>query len=185
MIDASLLPYDDNVKLTSEVSKIAHEKGCTCIGSLGEVRRFFPQAMMYKGPFKEDFVTPKELLTDPIQAKEFVEKTNIDVLGVSVGQYIRSLWDGEKPPLKKTCHLNIDLIKKIKEETNLSLAARSGIDFIKVASEHALIWSDQVRKLLEKDKKIMFPEDIQKPALNAVKESMRNYIRLFNANNQI
>ena len=110
------------------------------------------------------------------------------------------MWDGEKPPLKKTCHLNIDLIKKIKEETNvhlllmgsthvceddLSLAARSGIDFIKVASEHALIWSDQVRKLLEKDKKIMFPEDIQKPALNAVKESMRNYIRLFNANNQI
>lgn len=200
MIDASLLPYDDNVKLTSEVSTIAHEKGCTCIGSLGEVRRFFPQAMMYKGPFKDDFVNPKELLTDPAQAKDFVEKTNIDVLGVSVGQYIRSLWDGEKPPLKKTCHLNIDLIKKIKEETNvhlllmgsthvcendLSLAARSGIDFIKVASEHALIWSDQVRKLLEKDKKIMFPEDIQKPALNAVKESMRNYIRLFNANNQI
>ena len=200
MIDASLLPYEENISLTSKTTDIAHKKGCTCIGSLGEVRRFFPQAMMYKGPFEEDFVAPKEILTDPIQAKDFVSKTNIDVLGVSVGQYIRSLWDGERPPLKKTCHLDIELIRKIKEETgahlllmgsthvcenDLSLAAKNGINFIKVASEHALIWADEVRRILDKDKNLMFPEDIQKPALKAVKESMRNYIRLFNANNKI
>lgn len=200
MIDASLLPYQQNVLLTAKMAEIAHNSGCTCIGSLGEVRRFFPQAMMYKGPFQNDFVTPVELLTDPLQAKEYVEKTNVDVLGISVGQYIRSLWDGEKPPLNKTCHLDIERIKEIKKQTgkhlllmgsthvcedDLRLAAENGVNYIKVASEHALIWSNEVRKVLEKDKKLMFPEDIQKPALKAVKESMRNYIRLFGANNKI
>ena len=200
MIDASLLPYQQNVSLTSKMSEIAHNKDCSCIGSLGEVRRFFPQAMMYKGPFQEDFVTPQELLTDPEQARQFVKETNVDVLAISVGQYIRSLWDGERPPLKKTCHLDIERIREIKKQTNkhlllmgsthvceddLTLAAQNGVNFIKVASEHALIWSNEVRNVLERDRKLMFPEDIQKPALSAVKESMRNYIRLFGANNKV
>ena len=155
---------------------------------------------MYKGPFQEDFVTPQELLTDPEQASQFVKETNVDVLAISVGQYIRSLWDGERPPLKKTCHLDIERIRKIKKQTNkhlllmgsthvceddLTLAAQNGVNFIKVASEHALIWSNEVRNVLERDRKLMFPEDIQKPALSAVKESMRNYIRLFGANNKV
>jgi len=200
MLDGSLLPYEENVRLTKKMVEICREKGANCTGALGEVRRFFPQAQMYKGPFEESFTVPAEIMTDPQQAKDFIDRTGIDVLAVSAGQYIRSLWDGEKPPFKKTGRLDIERIKKIKELTNshlilmgsthvneddLALAARSGVNMIKVASEYALLWSDEIRRLLEEDKNVMFPEDIQKPGLAAVKESMRRFIRIFNSNNQV
>jgi fructose/tagatose bisphosphate aldolase len=200
MLDGSLLPYEENVRLTKKMAEICKKKNANCTGALGEVRRFFPQAQMYKGPFEESFVAPVELMTDPEQAKDFVEKTGVDVLAVAAGQYIRSLWDGERPPFNKTARLDIERIKKIKELTNahlilmgsthvneddLALAARSGVNMIKIASEYAILWSIEIRKLLEENKKVMFPEDIQKPGLAAVKESMRRFIRLFNANNQV
>lgn len=200
MLDGSLLPYEENVRLTKKMVEICKEKGANCTGALGEVRRFFPQAQMYKGPFEESFVAPPELMTDPQQAKEFVEETGVDVLAVAAGQYIRSLWDGEKPPFNKTARLDIERIKKIKELTNahlilmgsthvneddLALAACNGVNMIKIASEYAILWSNEIRKLLEENKKVMFPEDIQKPGLAAVKESMRRFIRLFNANNKV
>lgn len=200
MLDGSLLPYEENVAKMKELSKICKGAGVSSVGALGEVRRFFPQAMLYSGPFEESFVVPPEIMTDPDQAKEFVEQTGIDTLTISIGQYVRSLWDGELPPFKKTGRLDFERLQAIREKTNahlvlhgathvdegdLNRAAKSGISMIKVASEQALIWSSEIRKFVNEHPDVNFPEDIQKPALAAVKESMRNYIRLFNANNQI
>ena len=70
-------------------------------------------------------------------------------------------------------------------EEDLRECVNHGVNYIKVASEQALIWANEVRRLVTADKNVMFPEDIQKPALAAVKESVRRYIRLFNASNQV
>ncbi len=200
MFDGSTLNYDDNLNLTTRMAKICKDAHVSCVGALGEVRRFFPQAMDFQGEFHDSFQVTKELMTDPIQAKEFVETTKVDTLAISVGQYIRSLWDGEKPPFKKTSRLDIQRIEAIRKnvdahlilmgathvyEEDLTAAAKAGVSMIKVASEQALIWSDEVRKFVAENPDVMFPEDIQAPALLAVKESLRRYIRLFNASNQI
>lgn len=200
MLDGSLLPYEQNVAYMKELSTICKGAKVACVGALGEVRRFFPQAMQYKGPFEESFVVPPEIMTDPDQAKSFVKETGIDSLAISIGQYVRSLWDGELPPFKKTAHLDIERLDAIRAKTDAHLilhgathvcdedlkeSIRHGIGMIKVASEQALLWSNKVRTFTAENPDVMFPEDIQKPALEEVKESLRKYIRLFNSNNKV
>ena len=199
MFDGSLLSYEENVKKTREIANICHGAGISCLGALGEVRRFFPQAMNYSGEFGEGFVIPSELMTDPVQAAEFADETKIDSLAISVGQYVRSLWNGEMPPFKRTARLDFKRLEAIRKNTashlvlhgsthvnedDLRESIKCGVSMIKVASEQAIIWSLEIRKYAAENKGVMFPEDIQKPALNAVKESMRRYIKLFNAAGQ-
>lgn len=196
MLDGSLLPYEKNVAMTKELARICHYAGVSCVGALGEVRRFFPQAANYKAAFEDSFVVPPGIMTDPDQAAEFVAETKVDSLTVSVGQYVRSLWDGELPPFKRTGRLDFERLEQIRQKTSAHLimhgathvaeedlerAAKSGVAMIKVASEQALIWSNEIRKTVTANTELMFSEDIQKPALQAVKESMRHYIRTFNA----
>lgn len=200
MLDASLLPYEENMAMAKNLAKVCRAAGVSSVAALGEVRRFFPQAMKYSGPYKEDFVVPPEIMTDPEQAKDFVEQTGVDTLAISIGQYVRSLWDGELPPFNKAAHLDMDRLEQIRKATSAHLilhgathtceedlteASKRGVSMIKVASEQALIWSNEIRKFVTEHKEVMFPEDIQKPALAAVKESMRHYIRLFRASGQI
>ncbi len=199
MVDGSLLPYEKNVEMSKELAGICRGAGVSSVAALGEVRRFFPQAMQYEGPFQESFVVPPEIMTDPEQAEAFVEETRIDTLAVSVGQYVRSLWDGELPPFKRTARLDFDRLERIRKaapahlllhgsthvcEDDLQGAVQCGVSMIKVASEQALIWSNEIRRFVTENPDVMFPEDIQKPALMEVKESMRKYIRLFRANQQ-
>lgn len=200
MLDASLLPFDENVAMSRELATICKGAGVDSVAALGEVRRFFPQAMQYQGPFEEDFVVPEEIMTKPEYAKLFIEQTKVDTLAISIGQYVRSLWDGEVPPLKKTARLDFKRLEEIKAvvdahlilhgathvcEEDLQKAATSGISMIKVASEQALVWSNEIRRYSAENPNVMFPEDVQKSALLAVKESMRHYIRLFRSNNQV
>lgn len=200
MLDASLLPYEENMAMAKNLAKVCRAAGVSSVAALGEVRRFFPQAMKYSGPYQKDFVVPPEIMTDPEQAKNFVEETGVDTLAISIGQYVRSLWDGELPPFNKAAHLDMSRLEQIRKATSAHLilhgathtceedlteASRHGVSMIKVASEQALIWSNEIRKFVTEHKDVMFPEDIQKPALAAVKESMRHYIRLFRADGQI
>lgn len=75
MLDGSLLPYEENIRLTKELARICRLAGVSCVGALGEVRRFFPQAMNYAGAFEESFIVPPEIMTDPGEARRFVEET--------------------------------------------------------------------------------------------------------------
>ncbi|MBI2623842.1 MAG: class II fructose-bisphosphate aldolase [Candidatus Liptonbacteria bacterium] len=76
MIDASMEPFEKNVEITKRVVEHAHAKGIRVeaeIGQLGGV---------------EEHINVDEAnahLTDPAQAKEFVEKTGCDSLAVAVG----------------------------------------------------------------------------------------------------
>jgi fructose-bisphosphate aldolase, class II len=74
MIDASHLPFDENVDMTRNVVKIAHRKGITIESELGKITGV------------EDNVSSlKEMFTDPHEAKEFVRKTKVDSLAVAIG----------------------------------------------------------------------------------------------------
>ena len=77
MVDASLLPFQQNVERTREVADMARRCGATVEGELGYV----------PGVEGEDALRhPGEIAyTSPAEAKAFVVRTGVDCLAVSVG----------------------------------------------------------------------------------------------------
>ncbi|MDR2630885.1 MAG: class II fructose-bisphosphate aldolase [Spirochaetaceae bacterium] len=73
MFDGSSLDYEENVKQTAEIVKIAHSFGVTVEGELG-----------YVGRAGTDELTP-DSFTRPDQAEDFVRRTGIDALAVAIG----------------------------------------------------------------------------------------------------
>jgi tagatose 1,6-diphosphate aldolase GatY/KbaY len=76
MIDGSHLSFEDNIRLTQEAAALAHSAGAWIEAELSAV------------PGNEDVSTnalPSQTMTDPRQAREFVERTRIDALAVAVG----------------------------------------------------------------------------------------------------
>ncbi|KQX46662.1 class II fructose-bisphosphate aldolase [Paenibacillus sp. Root444D2] len=75
MIDASEQNLEDNISTSKEVADYAHAKGVSVEAELGMIGT-------------TDFVETdkdEELYTDPLEAKRFVNETNIDALAVSCG----------------------------------------------------------------------------------------------------
>ncbi len=74
MIDGSSLPFAENIELTREVVKYAHERGVTVEGELGVLAgvedHVFSEASTY---------------TNPMDAIEFFKKTGCDCLAISYG----------------------------------------------------------------------------------------------------
>ena len=87
MIDGSSLDFDSNVKITSEVVNICHKIGISVEGEIGQL----------KG---------SDYMTDPDEAKKFVELTNVDALAISIGTK-HGAYKGE-------VKLDFDRLKKIK-----------------------------------------------------------------------
>jgi len=79
MIDASKLPFEENIEVTKQVVAYAHERGVVVEAELGQL-----------GGIEEDVVgvSAEDIsshLTDPEQAVEFVEKSGCDSLAVACG----------------------------------------------------------------------------------------------------
>jgi ketose-bisphosphate aldolase len=77
MFDGSRKKYEDNLMVTKEIAQYCHEKGVSIQGELGSVP--------YIGEIDMDDSEWDKYMTDPDQAKEFVEKTGIDSLAVAIG----------------------------------------------------------------------------------------------------
>ncbi|MBL3233662.1 tagatose-bisphosphate aldolase subunit KbaY, partial [Klebsiella pneumoniae] len=74
MIDASHHPFEENIQIVQEVSLYAKQYGVTVEAELGQL-----------SGIEEDIKVENSIYTDPYQAKEFVERTNIDSLAVAIG----------------------------------------------------------------------------------------------------
>jgi len=76
MIDASKFDFEENIRLTKEVVDYAHNKGVVVEAELGKLAGI------------EDAVAVESanaIYTDPLKAKEFVERTGCDSLAVAIG----------------------------------------------------------------------------------------------------
>lgn len=74
MIDGSHHPYEKNVELTAKVVEYAHKYDVTVEGELGVL-----------AGIEDDVVAAKSIYTDPDQVEDFVKKTNVDSLAISIG----------------------------------------------------------------------------------------------------
>jgi fructose-bisphosphate aldolase, class II len=82
----TIASYDYNVEVTRKVVDMAHALGVTvegelgCLGSLETMR-----GDKEDGHGTESTMTREQLLTDPEQAADFVQKTRLDALAIAIG----------------------------------------------------------------------------------------------------
>jgi fructose-bisphosphate aldolase class II len=74
MIDGSHHPYDKNVELTKQVVEFAHKYDITVEGELGVL-----------SGIEDDVQAAKSVYTQPDQVVDFVTKTGVDSLAISIG----------------------------------------------------------------------------------------------------
>jgi fructose-bisphosphate aldolase class II len=74
MIDGSHLPYDENVALTKKVVDYAHKHDITVEGELGVL-----------AGIEDEVKAEKHTYTQPAEVQDFVGKTGVDSLAISIG----------------------------------------------------------------------------------------------------
>ncbi len=74
MIDGSSLAYEDNVELTREVVKYAHQRGVSVEGELGVL-----------AGVEDDIFSESSTYTNPLMVCDFFKKTECDCLAISYG----------------------------------------------------------------------------------------------------
>lgn len=84
MFDGSSLPFEENVRRTQEVVRIAHAAGVDVEGELGAIGG--SSVELGYGHVHGEF-------TDPDQAVEFVDRTGVDILAISFGN-LHGIYNG-------------------------------------------------------------------------------------------
>ena len=100
MIDASHLPYEENIAITQKVVSVAKPLGVSVEAELGTIGT---TGQSYEGG-SDDII-----YTNPEQAKDFIEKTGIDTLAVAIGT-AHGIYPKDKKP-----ELKLDLLKTIRD----------------------------------------------------------------------
>jgi fructose-bisphosphate aldolase class II len=104
MIDGSRLPYEENIRITREVVRIAHPLGIAVEAELGAVGG---------SAIEQGEVGGESVFTDPAQAEDFVGRTEIDALAISFGN-VHGLYQQEP-------RLDFDRIRKIASLVDIPL----------------------------------------------------------------
>lgn len=144
MIDASALSFEDNIALTKKVVKLAREHGASVEAELGQL-----------GGVEDDLVVDsKDLMyTNPKQAQEFVEKTQIDSLAIAIGT--AHGWYKQRPVL------DLDRLSQIKELVDIPLVLHGASDV-----EYDLVQETIKRGIC----KVNIASELKKAFANGIKE---------------
>lgn len=145
MIDASHLPFDENVRMTRTVVEMAHAAGVTVEGELGAVG-------MVGDLTVEGHASAT--LTDPKMAAEFVERTGVDALACAIGNA-----HGIYPQRPELDFERLEAIQRAVGETvvvlhggsgthpdQLRRAVAIGIAKVNVATELSKAYMDAIRE---------------------------------------
>ena len=109
MYDCSTDSYEENVRKVADITLLAHSRGATVEAELGHVGDNEGEGHLND---------PTAYYTDPMQAKDFVEKTKVDALAIAVG----SAHGAYKFPPK----LDFDRIRTIRDTIPTPLVLHGG-----------------------------------------------------------
>ena len=110
MIDASHLPFEENLKLTKKVTEKAHSLGVSVEAELGRL------VTSEDGTNQVD--NPESYYTDKYEAKLFVEKTGIDALAIAFGT--------AHGFYKSQPKLSFEVVSEVRSTTRLPLVMHGG-----------------------------------------------------------
>lgn len=179
MIDASQMPFEDNIAITKKVVETAHAVNVSVEAELGTI-----------GKTGNDIEpsNDKIIYTDPALAKEFVEKTGVDTLAIAIGTAHGIYPKNMKPKLR------LDLLKVLRDTINIPLvlhggssnpddeiaeSVKIGISKINISSDIKEAFYRRCREVLQ-DPVIREPNEIYPPCIKAMKEVIYHKIDLFN-----
>lgn len=177
MLDASGLPYDENVKMTKEAVRLAHPKNISVEAEIG--------VLGGREAGNQKPLTKEEMYTDPDLAKKFVDDTNIDALACSFGT-AHGIY-------KVKPELDFDRIQKINTLCNLPLVMHGGSgvsseDYVKAIkcgvrkiNYYSYMSREGVyaaREILKKD--ITFYHELASYATSKMKEDVIRALKIFN-----
>lgn len=111
MIDASALPFEENIAITRYVSEVAHAAGVSVEAELGTIG-------VAEGSSEGGHA--ETLYTDPQQAEQFVRETGVDTLAVAIGTSHGLYPSGKQPKL------DIERLKAIKQRLSIPLVLHGG-----------------------------------------------------------
>ncbi|MHA7179877.1 ketose-bisphosphate aldolase [Arthrobacter sp. MDB2-24] len=181
MIDASLLPFDENVALTRKVVEAAHAVGIQVEGELGTIGA--------NDSYGESGAA-EIIYTNTDDAVRFVKETGVDSLAIAIGTS-HGLYPAEKNP-----ELRHDLLEEIKAavriplvlhggsanpDSELARAVSLGINKINISSDIKVSYHNAMRKILGTDERLREPNAIQPGAIAALKVTAAEKIELFGA----
>ncbi len=180
MIDASSLPYEENVAICKKVADAAHAVNVSVEGELGTIGN----------TDSHETTAPDEILyTDPEQARDFIEKTGIDCLAIAIGT-CHGIYPKDKKP-----ELRIDILDEIKKavtaplvlhggssnkDSEIAKAVEHGVNKINISSDIKVVYYNKMREVL-KDESLREPFAIQPACQAAMKEVAVQKIELFQA----
>jgi fructose-bisphosphate aldolase class II len=104
MYDGSSLSYEENVKNSADIARIAHPMGVDLECELGKVG-------LADGMIKNTY-------TDPDDVPDFIEKTGTDFLAVSIGT--------AHGAYKETPHIEFGLLEQIRSRVSIPLVLHGG-----------------------------------------------------------
>ncbi|MBC1588816.1 ketose-bisphosphate aldolase [Listeria welshimeri] len=184
MIDGSLLPFEENIRVTKEVVEVCHKLGISVEGELGTIGK--------TGNSIEGGVS-EIIYTKPEEAEEYISRTGVDTLAVAIGT-AHGIYPKDKEP-----KLRLDILKEIKELVNIPLvlhggsanpdaeiaaAVEIGIQKVNISSDYKYAFYKKCREILSTtelwDANAIYPE-----CINAAKEVVKYKMELFQSINQV
>lgn len=169
MIDGSLLPYEDNVKLTKAVVDIAHGVDVSVEGEIGTI-----------GALSDSVAGGVEQVTytRPQEVTDFLARTKADTLAVAIGTAHGIYPKGFVPKLR------LDILEAIEKlntrplvlhggsanrDEEISQACRHGICKVNIASDYRKAFFQGVRKTLVETDAFWTPDVFAAAKLDAKK----------------
>jgi fructose-bisphosphate aldolase class II len=144
MIDGSALPYDENVAVTKKVVEYAHKYDVTVEGELGVL-----------AGVEDDVVAEKSHYTRPEEVIDFVSKTGVDSLAISIGtshgayKFTPEQCTRNEEGILVPPPLRFDILKEIEKKLPgfpIVLHGSSSVpqEFVKMINEHGGKLKDSV-----------------------------------------
>lgn len=192
MIDASHLPYKENVKLTKAVVSYAHKRGVWVQAELGRILG------------SEDWQNVKsgdDLMTDPNEAARFVAETRVNTLAVAVGS-MHGI--PVNPKIKKILstlreHIDLERLFAIRQKVKIPLvvhgasgvadhqiaaAIKIGVAVFNIDTDLRVAFNKALRKNLQKHVQLYDPRKLLAPATEALQTKAEEKIKLLKCNGQ-
>lgn len=177
MFDGSALPYEENVRISGQIVELAHMVGIGVEVELGKVGN------VNDGLSVEDI---RALMTDPDEAKAFIDAVDADFLAVAVGT-VHSM-------IKRSAEIDLPRIAAIREKVKrplvlhggsgvphevLAQAVYNGICKINVSTELNKQYRLRLHQILNDKPNELSPRVYMAEALQAITDATAEKIRLF------
>lgn len=174
MFDGSKYDLEKNISYTKEIVKIAHMAGVSVEAEIGSVAR---------GAFSDE-EDGDGTLTDPQDAKKFVEETGVDFLAAAIGT-VHGMYTGEP-------NINLALLEEIQQSVSIPLvlhggsgtpehvmkqAVEKGICKVNVNTEVSMAATSYLKQVL-KEEETMHLSDVMAGMQHAIEPVIAKFIQV-------